>query len=150
MSKTMNKYLELKAEYELLVEICPPLFQIKYQLETLERNPIYSEQLAKGILFESTQYLKKLEKRIDETENEMQVVALALLKKDHCISVGEKIPYHHPGTGKSGYIRVEKVNIYFKPDWDEDTYCVSGPRFRKDGKIGKTDTSAFLKVLSIG
>lgn len=148
MSDMILKYKKLKAEYDLLVEICSPLYQIKYKLEGLEKYPLHAEAMAEGIARDCIQYLKSLEKRIDENERERKSVAATILKKDHGITLGEKIPYHHSRTGESGYLRTEEVTIYFRPDWDEDTFVVSGLRFKKDGKVGKITTSAYLRVLS--
>ncbi len=53
-----------------------------------------------------------------------------------------------PEKERQGYIRAEEVINVLKPEWGGDTYVVSGPRFRKDGKLGKKITSAYLRVLT--
>lgn len=146
MGPLITQYKKLEAEYELLVEICEPLFQIKYKLEALEHCPQQAELLSSGVLAESSQYLKKLTRSIQENEEQRYIVAANCLEKDHGIHLGEKIPFNNAGGLDSGHLRVEQVKLYFQPDWDSDIYMISGHKFRKDGKIGKQMSNAYLNI----
>jgi hypothetical protein len=102
MNSEIEKYRQLEAEHEILVEICSPLFQIKYILERMEKYPNHTELLAEDTILESATYLRKLEARLDENERERKSLAVTFLRKDHGINIGEKHSYHHSGKGASG------------------------------------------------
>ena len=156
--KDVEDYKDLVAEELLLDDIMDPLLEIKHLLKRKEKRREYAQQLVKGIVAESSAFLKGLERRIWENEKEKQALAAKCLWLDHGIRLGEKIPFYHPGTNESGFIRVEEVSLdlmesvvydetymrEFNPS--EDYYYVSGRKFKKDGELGKLTSIASLQL----
>jgi len=141
----MDKYLTLYAEYEVLIELCEPIFSLKYKIERMEKTPIQAEVLIKGVAKDVVSLGKSLEDRIDEIEVEQSNLAIKLMQLLYGYKIGDKVPFDHQGTGESGHIIAEEASIH-RIEGNDLRFIISGKRFRKDGKLGKRTTSAYFKL----
>jgi len=143
----MDKYFSLHIEYEVLVELCEPIFSLKYKIERMQENPLQAEILTKDIAKDVVSFEGRLENKMDELEIEQGNIAIKLMELLYGYKIGDKVPFDHPGTGESGYIIAKEATILGLGYRDNDlTFTISGKRFRKDGKLGKRETSAYFKL----
>ena len=155
--KEIDDYKDLQAEAILLDVILDPLITITNDLRRRKETRHYAKELSKGIVAEATAFVEKLERRIEGNERAQQTLAATCLQLDHGIHLGEKIPFNHIGTKKSGHIRVEEVCIALVDSpvsFDDlrpskDLYFVTGRRFKKNGMLGKIHERAYLQVKNI-
>lgn len=139
-----EKLIKLEAEWDLYIETSHGLWNVERSLKEFQQKGGSIETLRLSLLGKAVKFLKSLDKKEEIYPSEIDRLSANLLIEQHGITLGEKIPFNHPGVGVSGFLRVERVSIAMD-DENEGTFYASGRQFKKDGKIGKRQATCSLR-----